>query len=83
MASGRSEEMRRMAVALYESYLGIMLDTLEEYGLPRDKATARVIFAALDGLVLQQVTVASREEISASITKLGQLLKFQVSALVG
>ncbi|MGW6172196.1 TetR/AcrR family transcriptional regulator [Arthrobacter sp. NPDC055138] len=83
LASGRSEEMRRMAAALYESYLGVMLDTLEEYGLPRDKATARVIFAALDGLVLQQVTVASREEISASITKLGQLLKLQASALVG
>ena len=83
LASGRSEHMRRLAATLYESYVSIMLDVLERYGLPRDRATARTVFAALDGLVLQQVTVASREEIRDSIIKLGQMLKTQVPTVRG
>ncbi|MFD1213951.1 TetR/AcrR family transcriptional regulator [Arthrobacter sp. GCM10027362] len=75
LASGRSDQMRQMAARLYDSYLDNMLDMFERDGLPRDRDMARAVFAALDGLVLQQVTVATPGQIRASILKLGQLIR--------
>lgn len=74
LASGRSEHIRLIAAKLYDSYLEVMLDMFEHHGLPRDEDAARAIFAALDGLVLQEVTVATRRQTRASIMKLMDML---------
>jgi AcrR family transcriptional regulator len=75
LASRRSPELRRIAGNLYESYISMVQDVLVRYGYEPGRAAARAVFAALDGLVLQQVTVAEREEIVAAITRLGSLIE--------
>ncbi|NUP73360.1 MAG: TetR family transcriptional regulator [Sinomonas sp.] len=75
LASRRSPELGRIAGNLYESYIGMVQNVLVRHGQMPDRATARAVFAALDGLVLQQVTVATREEIAASIVRLGSLIE--------
>ncbi|MCH6471579.1 TetR/AcrR family transcriptional regulator [Sinomonas terrae] len=74
LASRRSPELGRMANNLYESYISLVERFLTHYGHRADRAAARAIFAALDGLVLQQLTVSSRDDIVAAIIRLGELI---------
>lgn len=74
LASRRSPELRRIAGNLYESYISMVQNVLVRYGHDPDRATARAVFAALDGLVMQQVTVAARDEIVTAVVRLGDLI---------
>jgi hypothetical protein len=43
-------------------------------GIPRDRALTRLVFAALDGLVLQQLIFGDARDTDASIERLQELL---------
>lgn len=74
LAARRSPELERISRNLYESYIGLVEHMLNHYGHRPDRAACRAIFAALDGLVLQQLTVADRSEIEGAIIRLGELI---------
>lgn len=74
LAARRSPELEKISSNLYESYIGVVEHILANYGHTPDRAGARAVFAALDGLVLQQLTVADRSEIEEAITRLGELI---------
>ena len=74
LASRRQPELKAAATRLYESYVDIMEKTLEKYGYRHDRPAARAVFASLDGLVLQQVTVAGLEEVREAMVRLGELV---------
>jgi AcrR family transcriptional regulator len=74
LAARRSPELQRISSNLYESYIGLMQRVLAHAGYPDDRIAARAVFAALDGLVLQQLTVSNIDEIHAAIVRLGELL---------
>ena len=74
LAARRSPELQRISGNLYESYIGLMQRVLAHAGYPDDRLAARAVFAALDGLVLQQLTVSTTDEIHAAIVRLGELL---------
>lgn len=74
LAARRSPELQRISANLYESYVGLVEHILTHYGHKPDRAGARAIFAALDGLVLQQLTVADQGEIEDAIIRLGDLI---------
>jgi AcrR family transcriptional regulator len=59
---------------LYEAYVAAMRERLVRAGLPDDPALARLVFAAVDGLVLQRLICADREEMEASLGWLRTLL---------
>jgi AcrR family transcriptional regulator len=57
----------------YDKYVDAIAQTLERFGLGGDPALARVVFAALDGLNLQQLMygdVARAEEALAALRRL-------------
>jgi len=74
LAARRRPELKAAATRLYESYVDIMETTLEKYGYRHDRAAARAVFASFDGLVLQQVTVTSVEDVREAMVRLGELI---------
>jgi AcrR family transcriptional regulator len=59
---------------IYAEYVGAMRKRIVRAHLPDDPALARVVFAALDGLVLQRLFFADREEMEASLEWLQTML---------
>lgn len=53
--SMRRPELRPHMRRIYENYLQAMEERLQRAGLPEDPHLARLVFAALDGLVLQRL----------------------------
>lgn len=81
LGSRRSPELQRMACNLYESYISMMQRVLHRAGYPDDRLAARAVFAALDGLTLQQLTVSNMDEIHGAIVRLGELLRPRAAAV--
>jgi hypothetical protein len=52
----------------------VIEQSLVALGLPRDRALTRLVFAALDGLVLQQLIFADPGATDAAIERLRELL---------
>lgn len=75
LAARRSPQLQRISRNLYESYIGLMQQLLKQAGYPHDKPAARALFAALDGLMLQQLMVANVDEIHQAIVRLGELIQ--------
>lgn len=80
LESRRRPELRPAAVKLYDSYVGSMQQALLRHGYPDTASLARAVFAALDGLVLQQLTVADPATVRAAIVRIGDLLEKQPSS---
>lgn len=75
LAARRDDTLRPVATRLYSSYLESARLLLERtYGLPSDPDLARALFAALEGLVLQLLTVVPPESIRDSIRSLDRVL---------
>ena len=70
----RHPELRPAVHALYDRYLEATRHELERIGLGDDEALARLVFAALDGLVLQMLVYGRTEDADASIAVLQDLL---------
>ena len=73
LESRRSPEARRHAGELYDSYRAASREGLAQFGI-EDGPMADLVFAALDGLVFQQVTVGSAAVTEAAVDALRRLL---------
>ena len=74
------EARRRSALqndsrSLYDSYLEATKTSLEAAGIDPSPALTRLVFAALDGLVLQQLVYADAERTDACVAELRRLLE--------
>nr|WP_255411488.1 TetR family transcriptional regulator C-terminal domain-containing protein [Georgenia sp. SYP-B2076] len=74
LESRRRPELREEAVNLYEGYIAALEDALGRRGHVHARPLARAVFAALDGLVLQQLTVADAGEVREAVEQVGELL---------
>jgi AcrR family transcriptional regulator len=72
--SMRNEKLHPPVVELYSRYIGAVEDALRQFGIEDDPALARVIFAALDGLTLQQFVFRDEAETEQAIVRLRQLI---------
>jgi AcrR family transcriptional regulator len=70
----RRPELAEHVRTLYENYYEVIEQSLVALGLPRDRALTRLVFAALDGLVLQQLIFADPDSTDAAIERLRELL---------
>ncbi|GAB3263891.1 TetR/AcrR family transcriptional regulator [Arthrobacter pigmenti] len=77
LESRREPELRPAAVKLYDSYVESMRQALLKHGYQDTVPLARAIFAALDGLVLQLLTVTEADAVRTAITRVGELLEKQ------
>ncbi|WP_457971645.1 TetR/AcrR family transcriptional regulator [Arthrobacter sp. D1-17] len=75
----RRPEIRALVERLYANYITAIEERLRAQGIDTsdgsDRELARVVFAALNGLVLQFLAVGSREPIREAIVEVGRLLK--------
>jgi AcrR family transcriptional regulator len=60
---------------LYEEYLAVVERALERFGADRRPAVARVIFAALDGLMLQQLIFERPQETEEAVAVLREIVR--------
>jgi AcrR family transcriptional regulator len=70
----RRPELAPAVHALYDRYLDATRRELERIGLGDDAALARLVFAALDGLVLQMLIYGRTDDADAAIARLHELL---------
>ncbi len=70
----RRPELAGQIRALYENYYAVIERSLMALGVSRDPALTRLVFAALDGLVLQQLIFGDAGATDASIERLQELL---------
>lgn len=71
----RHAELAPEVRALYDDYLEVIGGTLAALGVEADAALVRLVFAALDGLMLQQLIYGRQEDTEASVTVLQELLR--------
>jgi AcrR family transcriptional regulator len=71
----RKPEMLAELRAIYDEYVTLVERQLRAIGIDRDRAFSRLIFAALDGLVLQQLFFGRTEEIQDCVEQLQELLR--------
>jgi AcrR family transcriptional regulator len=70
----RRPELAGQIRALYENYYAVVEHSLIALGIPRDRALTRLVFAALDGLVLQQLIFGDAAATDHSIERLREVL---------
>jgi TetR/AcrR family transcriptional regulator, regulator of biofilm formation and stress response len=70
----RDPALLEEARGLYRQYIAVTGEALERLGASPDEATSRLIFAAIDGLILQQVLFGKPEETAESLEVLRRLL---------
>jgi AcrR family transcriptional regulator len=76
----RRPEMLAELRAVYEEYVTLVERQLRAIGIDRERTFARLIFAALDGLVLQQIFFGRPEETEAGLMELRELLGLLLGA---
>ena len=74
LESRRRPELSEHVQRSYDAYTTAMRERLTRAGLPDDPALARVVFAAVDGLALQQVLFADPEETEEGLVALRRML---------
>lgn len=60
---------------LYRQYFEAVSEALSQFGIAADSATARVVFAALDGIVLQQLIFDQPKATDEAVAKLREILR--------
>ncbi len=70
----RNRKLQGPVAELYRRYVATIEETLREFGIDDDPALARVVFAALDGLTLQQLIFEDEAGTEAAIARLRQLI---------
>ncbi|SJM49110.1 TetR/AcrR family transcriptional regulator [Gulosibacter sp. 10] len=73
-APHRRPQLQQTTASLYTAYIDRMQQSLARHGFPEDRSFARAVFAAVDGLILQRVAVATTEQILEACARLGDLL---------
>ena len=75
LAAIRRPDLLAEVRASYDGYIETVRAALERLGLGDDPALARVVFAAADGLSLQQLLFDNRTEIEDAVRALQRLLR--------
>lgn len=70
----RRRELLPQVRLLYEHYIDVVARSLEEAGVGGDRVLARLAFAALDGLVLQQLIFDDPDATEQAVARLRHLL---------
>lgn len=70
----RRPEMLGELRAIYDDYITLVERQLRAIGIQRERTFARLIFAALDGLVLQQLVFGRSDETQDALVELRELL---------
>jgi hypothetical protein len=70
----RQPEILTEVRALYDQYVEAIGDVLSAHGLGDDPVLARLVFAAVDGLVLQQLIYEAPEQTDACLDRLREIL---------
>jgi hypothetical protein len=71
----RQSQMLAELRAIYEEYVTLVERQLRAVGIDRERTFARMVFATLDGLVLQQLFFGRPEETRQGIEELRGLLR--------
>jgi len=71
----RKPEMLAELRAVYDEYVTLVERQLRAIGVDRERAFSRLIFAALDGLVLRQIFFGRAEETRQGVEQLRELLR--------
>ena len=74
LASRTIPALRPAAERLYGAYVERMQAALAAAGYAADEAVARLVFAALDGLVFQRLTVATEDQTRSAMDQVERLL---------
>ena len=74
LESRRNPEIRSMVERLYENYMGTVEDALSQRGLDTGGEASLAIFAALDGLMLQFLTIGKPAKIREAVIQVGKLV---------
>lgn len=74
LESRRNPPIRSMVERLYENYVGTVEEALSKRGLDTSGEASLAIFAALDGLMLQFLTISNPTKIRSAVTQVGQLV---------
>jgi len=74
LASRHQPELGPAVTRLFESYVTAVEQVLLRHCEPADLEQPRIIFAALNGLMLQLLTVGNSEAIRSSLVRVGELL---------
>jgi AcrR family transcriptional regulator len=72
--SMRNKKLHPPVVKLYTQYINAVDEALTEFGIADDPYLARVIFAALDGLTLQQFIFEDEAETEKAIARLREII---------
>jgi AcrR family transcriptional regulator len=72
--SMRNEKLHPPVAKLYTRYIEAVEEALHEFGVEDDPYLARVVFAALDGLTLQQFIFEDEAETERAIARLRQII---------
>jgi AcrR family transcriptional regulator len=78
LEASRRPELAGDVQAMRHMYLGSVAGALERLGLPPDEPLARLVLAALDGLVMQQLVFRRPDYTDAAVDRLHALLKLAV-----
>lgn len=70
----RDSQMRGQLQTMYDQYLDATESGLRAAGLPVDRAVARVVFAAMDGLVIQQLVYDNPTDTEEAMVVLRHIL---------
>ncbi|WP_336716573.1 TetR/AcrR family transcriptional regulator [Arthrobacter sp. USHLN218] len=70
----RHPELRESSRRLYDNYVASVQDGLRRRGLEADDELCSAVFAALDGLMLQFLTIGDPEKIKAAVLQVGNLV---------
>jgi TetR/AcrR family transcriptional regulator, regulator of biofilm formation and stress response len=71
----RNEKLQEPVAELYRRYVGAVEAALREFGVEDDPALARVVFAALDGLTLQQFIFDDEAATDEAVARLQSLIR--------
>jgi AcrR family transcriptional regulator len=70
----RNRKLHPPVMKLYSRYVGATEEALREFGIDDDPYLARVVFAALDGLTLQQFIFEDEAATEAAIARLREII---------
>lgn len=74
LESRRNPEIRAMVDRLYQNYVGTVEQALAKQGIDTGNEVSLAVFAALDGLMLQFLTISDTSKIRAAIIQVGRML---------
>ncbi|UOT03261.1 TetR family transcriptional regulator [Rhodococcus opacus] len=74
LESRRNDELAPLVRMLYQRYRDATADALVRVGIARDDALTLLVFAALDGLVFQQIAIGDVGATEHALGKLRQIL---------